>query len=145
MKQYVIRRGVLNAETNNFTGFTLKGEKVFFNAKTMEASGLDLASLFEDDAEGDSRLKAGTHLYAIAESKSFAKRLADGSLPADDAVDIEMFDRLTGVAIHTDKAVIIEIFNEEATLELDTKAALRDSAKKVGLSAVNIDALLAQV
>lgn len=157
MKQVtVIRRGKLNSETLNFTGFTLSGDKVFLPAKQVKDW---IADLCDDEGQlksKDANGKAIT-IHCITETRTHNEVERDDAgeviteevdglpvaVPKRDANgNIKTFTRVDSLFADVDPKVVYQVANEELIEAGKAKVAVIDSLKEIGLDADTISAML---
>lgn len=123
MRNVTINNGSFTAN-GNFSGYTALGERVHFHKRQMDSLGFTDVSTLK------------LPFYAIADNKTFNEIDANGK-PTD-----KTFTRLQGLSAFKSKEDLVGAQVDNATLDIEVKAAIRSSASSAGLTESAISSLL---
>lgn len=130
MKNFAIHSGNFSAN-GNFSGYTALGERLFIHKTQMAGLGWTKA----EDVKFP--------FYAIGADKMIGQLDANGKPAVNaDGTPVQV-SRLQALSIFPNKEALTQAHVDTATLDIEIKGAIKQSATAAGLSETAVDSLLA--
>lgn len=131
MNKFRVISGKFTA-AGNFTGYTAKGERIHIYGRQMESVGMK--------ADADVKLP----LFVIGETKQINPFDENGEPKMNADGTPELTDRLTALSVFKSKEDLVEVYVEEATLDMDIQKSIRERATSAGLTEEQVNQLANQ-